>query len=77
MNNQQINQYRQINQEQMMNQFNIQNPNPNQLYLNNIINLNDPIIKQLLLQQIQQQQQRNILNQGNYFLPNMNNNNFH
>ena len=77
MNNQQINQYRQINQEQMMNQFNIQNPNPNPLYLNNIINLNDPIIKQLLLQQIQQQQQRNMLNQGNYFLPNMNNNNFH
>ena len=77
MNNQQINQYRQINQEQMMNQFNIPNPNPNLLYLNNIINLNGPIIKQLLLQQIQQQQQRNMLNQGNYFLPNMNNNNFH
>ena len=69
MNNPQINHYRQMNQDQMMNQYN-NVLNSNLQYINNKLNLNDPTFILLL----QQQQQRNLLNQGNYFLPNMNNN---
>ena len=65
-NNLQILNFRQVNpQQQIMNQFN--NLNTNELY-NKKININDPIIIQLLQQQQQQQlQQRNMMIQGNLF----------
>ena len=66
MNNPQINNYRNLAQQQAMNQYNLPNPN---LY-NNI--QNNPGIIQFLLQQ---QQQRNFIKQGKYYLPNNINNN--
>ena len=68
----QMNNYRQMNTQQALNQFNI--PNQNILFMNNNkIPINDPRIIQMYQQQ---QQQRNLINQGNFYYPNIGNNNY-
>ena len=59
-------------QQLMMNQFNLQNPNMLYLNNNNQLNLNDPRVIQFL-----QQQQQNLINQKIFLQNNINKNNYH
>ena len=70
MNIMQYNNLRQLNQMKMMNQYNMMNPD--NFFINSQMPMNDPRLSQLF------NQNRNMLNQGNFFFKKMNNNNeFH
>ena len=72
-NNPTNNNYIALGQQQlMMNQFNLQNPNMLYLNNNNQLNLNDPRVIQFL-----QQQQQNLINQKIFLQNNINKNNYH
>jgi len=67
----QMNNYRQMNTQHVLNQYNM--PNQSILFMNNNkIPINDPRIIQIY----QQQQQRNLINQGNFLFQNLGNNNY-
>jgi chemotaxis protein histidine kinase CheA len=70
MNIMQYNNLRQLNQMKMMNQYNMMNPD--NFFINSQMPMNDPRLSQLF------NQNRNMLNQGNFYFKKINNNNeFH